>query len=195
MANQGEIWTQAPCSRPTALITMLCYTLKELPPSVIPSKAVILNFYTPNECSPPLVTGGLVSPYCIRAKVIPIPLFRCSSFATEAHSTGVHWAIGEVWQNVALLALRGWYTNCPCWRAPTTSLKSKSNLYHFVSPAPSSQENSGQISFLKKWKRSVMEYHLFHYDLFVQGTQSALSQSNPAISTVGLDALLLRKEK
>lgn len=40
-----------------------------------------------------------------------------------------------------------------------------------------------------------MEYHLFHYDLFVQGTQSALSQSNPAISTVGLDALLLRKEK
>lgn len=40
-----------------------------------------------------------------------------------------------------------------------------------------------------------MEYHLFHYDLFVQGTQSALGQSNPAISTVGLDALLLRKEK
>jgi len=42
---------------------------------------------------------------------------------------------------------------------------------------------------------SVTGHHLFHYDLFVQGTQSALSQSNPAMSTVGLDALLLRKEK
>lgn len=116
--SQRHTQTQAPCSRSTALIPMLCYTLKELPPSVIPSKAVILNFYTPNECSPPLVTGGLVSPYCIRAKVIPIPLFRCSSFATEAHSAGVHWALGEAWQNVALLVLWGWYTNCPCWRAP-----------------------------------------------------------------------------
>lgn len=57
MANRGEIWTQALCSRPTALITVLCYTLKELPPSVIPGKAVILNFYTANQSSPPLIMG------------------------------------------------------------------------------------------------------------------------------------------
>lgn len=197
MANRGEIWTQAPCSRPTALITVLCYTLKELPPSLIPGKAVILNFYTANESSPPLIMGGLVSPYCIRVKVIPICLCRCSSFATEAQFADVHCAIGEVWQKVAILLsvrmihkltmLKGTYA------ATTTSLRIKKQFVSFCITCTLLPRKFRPNFISEEW--SVTGHHLFHYDLFVQGMQSALSQSNPVIFTVGLDALLLRKEK